>query len=252
VSNLNLHKLWFSLFTNADYVSDEKSFIDAGEITGVKDLEKNYGVILKELETYLSAHQMQGHFNVTMVDKPQSWKVRSLRVWDVEMYEIQKHFTKTMTLLNAIPGVVGISFNLLEAQAKIKPHCGDTNAILRCHLGLKVPVAAPDCALKVKEEIRGWENGKVLAFNDAYQHEAWNLSNENRIVLLFDILKPGFAKKRSKICGTVLSSLYLQRLGNRWPALYKMKRERTRLILQPFIWFLRMAIPLRNSLKKSN
>jgi hypothetical protein len=27
-----------------------------------------------------------------MVEKPKSWRVRSLRVWGTEMFDVQKHF----------------------------------------------------------------------------------------------------------------------------------------------------------------
>ena len=55
-----------------------------------------------------------------MVEIPKSWKVRSLRVWGVDMYDIQKHFPETIKLLNEISCVVNIGFNLLEPDAKIK------------------------------------------------------------------------------------------------------------------------------------
>ncbi|HWY37078.1 MAG TPA: aspartyl/asparaginyl beta-hydroxylase domain-containing protein [Bacteroidia bacterium] len=242
--------LWFSLFTNAAYKSDEKPFADISSVPGIKNLQENYPEILQELEEYLVSHKMLGHFNATMVDAPQSWKVRSLKVWSVEMYEVQEHFKKTMNLLNAVPGIINIGFNVLEPGAKIKPHGGDTNAIIRCHMGLKVPAPAPTCALKVKGEERGWENGKILAFMDAFEHEAWNLSGERRIILLFDILRPEYRERKNKICATILTSLYLQNIGNFWPGLYKMNRKIFRIALWPFILFLQMAIPLRNSLKK--
>ncbi|MGZ3862918.1 MAG: aspartyl/asparaginyl beta-hydroxylase domain-containing protein [Bacteroidia bacterium] len=249
MSNKQHTKLWFSLFTKEDYVSDEPGYVDCSAVVGISNLEANYKTIRDELDQYLSKNKLQGHFNTTMVDKAESWKVRSLRVWDVEMYEIQKHFPKTMALIDAVPGVVGISFNLLEAQSKIKPHSGDTNGIIRCHLGLKIPAGAPHCALKVKGEIRGWEEGKVLSFIDAYPHEAWNLCDDYRILILFDILKPELKNKRSEICGTVLSSLYVQRLGNIWPGLYNVNRSAFKFILWPLITFLRMSIPVRNAMK---
>jgi ornithine lipid ester-linked acyl 2-hydroxylase len=250
VSAQEKHKLWFSLFTNADYVSGEKPFVDTSNISEIKNLETNYKTVLAELEEYLSKHQLRGHFNTMMVDKPQSWKVRSLKVWGVEMYDVQKHFQKTMALVNTIPGVINVGFNILEPNSKIKPHGGDTNAIIRNHMGLKIPASSPTCTLKVKGEERGWENGKVLSFIDAFQHEAWNSSNEIRIILLFDILKPEFLKEQNRICATILSSLYVQRIGNVWKGLYKMDREIFRYILAPLILFLQCVIPIRNKLKK--
>lgn len=100
----------------------------------------------------MASYEMEAYFNITTVEKPQTWKVRSLRVWGVEMYTYPKYFPKTMSLLSNIPRVVNIGFNLLEPHAVIKPHQGDTNAIIRCHLALKVPDEKEKCYLCVKNQ----------------------------------------------------------------------------------------------------
>jgi aspartyl/asparaginyl beta-hydroxylase (cupin superfamily) len=241
--------LWFSLYTHKEYVSKEAPFVNISSIAGVQDLERNYQIVLNELEEYLKQNQLKTHFNTVMVEKSATWKVQGLRVWGLNNYKKQKHFKKTMALLNAIPNVTLISFNLLEPQSNIKPHFGDTNAIIRCHLGLKIPAAAPTCALKVKEEVRGWQEGKVLGFIDAYTHEAWNHTDEIRIILLFDILKPEFVKQKSKICATIRASLFLQSLGNIFPKLYTVNRNIYRVVMYPHIIFLRLKLPVRNLIR---
>jgi aspartyl/asparaginyl beta-hydroxylase (cupin superfamily) len=241
--------LWFSLYTSKEYVSEEEPYANVDNIAGIQNLERNYRVVLNELEEYLSANNLQSHFNTVMVERSKTWKVQGLRVWGLENYKKQKHFTKTMTLLNAIPSVTLISFNILEPQSKIKPHFGDTNAIMRCHLGLKIPAAAPTCALKVKGEINSWQEGKIIGFIDAYPHEAWNSSEETRIILLFDILKPEFIKHKSKICATIRASLFLQKLGNIFPKLYTINRNIYRVIMYPYIVFLRLKLPVRNKIR---
>jgi aspartyl/asparaginyl beta-hydroxylase (cupin superfamily) len=61
------------------------------------------------------------------------------------------------------------------------------NARLICHLPLIVP---PGCGFRVGNEVRQWEEGKLLIFDDTIEHEAWNDSNEDRVVLIFDIWRP--------------------------------------------------------------
>lgn len=242
--------LWFSLYNNSEYDSSIPAFIDLSSIKGIKELEQNYGVIIKELERYTKQNEIKSHFNVTMVEKPETWKVRALTVWGVEMYQYQKHFPETMKLMNAIPNVVNICFNVLEPNSKIVPHFGDTNAIIRCHLGLIIPTDFQKYGIKVKNEIKHWEAGKALGFVDAYTHEAWNSTDEKRIILLFDILKDEFSNKKNKVCATVLMSFYLQNIGNYIPSLYKMNRAFLKVVLSPFIAVLRILIPIRNQLKK--
>lgn len=78
-------------------------------------------------------------------------------------------------------------FSVLKAKTHIPPHWGMLNTRLICHLPLIVP---PDCRLRVGNEVRNVEAGKMLIFDDSIEHEAWNDSNETRIILLFEIWRP--------------------------------------------------------------
>lgn len=80
-----------------------------------------------------------------------------------------------------------IMFSLLKAGAKIPPHTGMLNTRLICHLPLIVP---PGCGFRVGNETRQWEVGKMLIFDDTMEHEAWNDSNDDRVVLIFDVWRP--------------------------------------------------------------
>jgi beta-hydroxylase len=44
--------------------------------------------------------------------------------------------------------------------------------------------------IRIGNEVRSWEQGKVLIFDDAYEHEAWNETAEQRVVLFVDFVKP--------------------------------------------------------------
>jgi beta-hydroxylase len=45
----------------------------------------------------------------------------------------------------------------------------------------------------VANEVRLWKEGKCLVFDDTSEHEAWNLSDRHRDVLLLDFkAPPGF------------------------------------------------------------
>lgn len=246
----HIHKLWFSLLNKRPYVSSEPNFHDTKDVSGILNLEQNHHVILEELNAYLSQFVFNSHFNETMVEQPESWKVRSLRVWGVEMYEIQKHFPKTLALLNQIDDVVNIGFNLLEPNGRIKPHCGDTNAVIRCHLGLVIPDKLFSCGIKVGNETRHWEKAKTLAFTDAFDHEAWNNTNQQRIILLFDVLKPEYKTNKYKICGVVLASLYMQKLGNLFPKMYHINPIWMWPVTYPLSFLMTVLLPVRNYLKK--
>jgi aspartate beta-hydroxylase len=79
-------------------------------------------------------------------------------------------------------------FSVLRPGAHILPHRGVTNTRSVLHLGLVVP---RDCALHLigVEEVL-WTEGRCWAFDDTYEHEAWNKSDVTRVVLLGDIWNP--------------------------------------------------------------
>ena len=80
-----------------------------------------------------------------------------------------------------------VLFSRLEPGAHIPPHHGMLNSRLICHLPIIVP---PGCWLRVGNETREWEEGKLLIFDDSMAHEAKNPTGELRIILLFDIWRP--------------------------------------------------------------
>ena len=106
---------------------------------------------------------------------------------------VAERFPRTMAALEKAPlphiaaRAPSILFSLLKGGARIAPHHGMINARLICHLPLIVP---PGCGFRVGNEKREWEPGKLLIFDDTIEHEAWNDSEEDRIVLIFDVWRP--------------------------------------------------------------
>jgi aspartyl/asparaginyl beta-hydroxylase (cupin superfamily) len=97
-------------------------------------------------------------------------------------------------------------FSLLRPGARIAPHTGMFNTRLVCHLPLIVP---PGCRFRVGNEVREWEEGKLLIFDDTIEHEAWNDGGEDRVVLIFDIWRPELSERERKevaalFCGPAL------------------------------------------------
>ena len=81
-------------------------------------------------------------------------------------------------------GAVG--FSKLAANTVIKPHKGYQGNFLRLHLGLQIPLG--DCGLKSNDTVYRWESGKTFVFDDRQQHEAWNKTNNDRVVLIIDFV----------------------------------------------------------------
>lgn len=80
-------------------------------------------------------------------------------------------------------------YSILKPGAHIPPHTGVINVRLVVHLPLIVP-SATACGIRVGSETRGWTEGRCIAFDDTYEHEAWNKSDKTRVVMILDIWNP--------------------------------------------------------------
>lgn len=121
-----------------------------------------------------------------------------------------RHCPRTMEALAKLsqPVVVGASpnamFSLLAPQTRIPPHTGVANTRLVCHLPLVVP---PKCGFRVGETVREWKVGEAFVFDDTIEHEAWNDSDELRVVLIFDLWPPALsAAERTAVAAVIRSS----------------------------------------------
>lgn len=87
-----------------------------------------------------------------------------------------------------IPGKAPTAFfSILRPGAHIPAHTGVTNTRTIVHLPLIVP---DGCRFRVGGETRAWREGEAFAFDDTIEHEAWNDSDQPRIVLIFDVWNP--------------------------------------------------------------
>lgn len=78
-------------------------------------------------------------------------------------------------------------FSLLKPRTRIPPHHGVSNARLLVHVPLIIPEG---CGFRVGGEVRPWVPGHAWVFDDTVEHEAWNNSDQLRVILIFDIWHP--------------------------------------------------------------
>src|SRR6185312_14098357 len=127
------------------------------------------------------------------VGSGKGWSSLSAMFWGLKVSDsIAKKCPTLFGLLNKIPGLTSVSFSRLAPNTTIPEHHGETNAIMRCHLGIEVPRTLPECGLRSGTETLGWAEGKWLFFNDAQHHSAWNNTDKRRIVLIIDVIRPEF------------------------------------------------------------
>ncbi|HID72736.1 TPA: aspartyl/asparaginyl beta-hydroxylase domain-containing protein, partial [Candidatus Micrarchaeota archaeon] len=133
----NKSEIWFA-DDGAAFKGTEPYFFDPDEFPWVKQVEEQWMVIRDEMMQQLSddPNKLVPYVNQEMTSRPKQWKTLGLMFWTVKSRTNIALFPKSWEILRGIPNLTAVSFNLLEQQTTIKPHIGNTNAIIRCHLGL--------------------------------------------------------------------------------------------------------------------
>lgn len=147
------------------------------------------------------------------------WKTYSFKTWGINVNKALRSSPTFECIANQYPEIVSMSINFLPAHTKIAPHHGDSNTFYRVHLGIDIPAGLPECGFRVNEEIRPWETGKLLIFNDGNNHEAWNDSEGHRTIVVFDVMREEYLKEIVLITTKIRSILILQFFYTRFPKL---------------------------------
>lgn len=97
-----------------------------------------------------------------------------------------------------------ILFSLLRPHAHIPPHCGLVNTRLICHLPLIVPHG---CSFRVGNDTRVPVEGNAWVFDDTMEHEAWNRSDQIRVILLFEIWRPELTENERALVSAMFEAI---------------------------------------------
>ncbi len=159
-------------------------YYDASGFDFVVRLERSWQAISRELTPLLLSSSfipwperaLYGH----------GWDVFGLYAFGNKLQDNCARCPETTRVVESIPGLRTAGFSMLEPGTHIRPHVGYSKAVLRCHLGLIVPAG---CTMRVGAEIRTWEEGRCLIFDDTTEHEVWHRGSEARVVLLIDFIR---------------------------------------------------------------
>jgi beta-hydroxylase len=164
-------------------------FYETSQFDFINKIEQNWLDVKKEF-LQLSPENIvewQGKFLYENSWGVDGWNVFALYALGVKLEHNCQLCPKTTELIEQIPGMKTAAFSVVAPNVHIPPHNGDIDIFYRCTLGLVIP---ENSGIKMGEEIRHWEEGKCLLFQDTQLHEAWNDSNSVKVILIIDFIKP--------------------------------------------------------------
>jgi ornithine lipid ester-linked acyl 2-hydroxylase len=174
---------------------DDATFFPNDRFSWIAEIEANWETIADELERVLEDREALPNFQDISKDQLEitdddRWKTFFLYGYGFEAKLGVEMCPKTAELMRRIPGMTTAMFSILSPRKHILDHRGPYKGVLRYHLGLIVPQDAEACRIRVGGDFRHWERGRSMIFDDTYNHEVWNDTDETRVVLFVDVLRP--------------------------------------------------------------
>jgi aspartyl/asparaginyl beta-hydroxylase (cupin superfamily) len=190
----------------------DATFFPLDRFPWIAHIEENWTTILAELEGILEDHAGLPNFQEISKDQigitdDDRWKTFFLYGYGFKAKLGIETCPRTAALMQEIPGMTTAMFSILSPGKHILDHRGPYKGVLRYHLGLIVPRNAQACRIRVGEGIRHWEAGKSMVFDDTFNHEVWNDTDETRVVLFVDVLRP------LPVAESALNSLIVKAIG---------------------------------------
>ena len=202
------------------YPENDANYYDVQDFQRLADIEQHWPEIKEELLAFIREKDTQFQANSYQnVNVEGGWSSLPFMFWgSILSAEFQKKCPLSWGYLSKVDGLTSLSLSKLSPHSSIARHRGDTNAVMRCHLGIEASTGLPQCGIKVREEDKGWAEGKWLLFNDACIHSAWNQSDKRRIVLIIDVVRPEFLSQKNSICNHILAYQVINnKLGRKTP-----------------------------------
>jgi ornithine lipid ester-linked acyl 2-hydroxylase len=161
----------------------------------VAEIEREWRTIRAELDRLLPRKdELPNVQDITLdaaaITRDSGWKIFLLTAYGARSRRSIALCPETWRIVRKIPGLTTAMFSVFEPGKRLPAHRGPYNGVLRLHLGLVVPEPRERLAIRIGPELRSWQEGRVLVFDDAYRHEAWNETGEVRVVLFVDFVKP--------------------------------------------------------------
>jgi ornithine lipid ester-linked acyl 2-hydroxylase len=174
---------------------ENTTFFNSQQFNWAVDLELNWMTIRKELEEVLKYRDDLPNFQdispeQRRITKDNRWKTYSFYAYGLKAEKNCERCPETTRLIEKVPGMKTAFFSILLPHKHIPEHRGPYKGVIRYHLGLLVPQLKCNCKLRVGNDVGYWEEGKSLIFDDTFQHEVWNDTDDIRVVLFLDVLRP--------------------------------------------------------------
>jgi aspartate beta-hydroxylase len=146
--------------------------------------------LASRIETVPRFHELMAEQAEISANDGRDWRMFLLRVYGVDIKKNMAACPVLAGLVASVPDVLSATLSFLAPGKHIPKHRGPFRGVLRYQLGLSVPLAEdgrPAAVLALDNVEHRIGNGQQLLWDDTFDHEVWNNSDQMRIALLLDV-----------------------------------------------------------------
>lgn len=191
------------IFDSKDIIIQELQSILKSDKWGIWSSDYNSTPIFTQMTDQEITSRINSNAGKIGSVKEPSWRLYGL-ILNKNVLPTGESCPLTIKLLQSSSNrILNAGFSVLEPKCYIGQHQDFNNKFYRLHIPLIIPkinkknkevfVSKEDatnlCVLQVENDYRIWKDNEYFIFDDTCMHNAWNSSDEIRIVLLVDLLK---------------------------------------------------------------
>lgn len=199
--------------------SGRTEFFDPSDFPWIAQVEARADEIQAELDGLLAEVDQLPNFQDIQEEQRQitqddRWKVFAFYAYGGRAESNCRRCPRTAEIVESIPGMTTALFSVLLPHKHIPPHTGPWKGVLRYHLALRTPADETQARIRVGSNIQHWRKGRSMVFDDTFEHEVWNDSEETRVVLFVDVIRdlPWYlAIPNRAFIGAIRRSPYIRR-----------------------------------------
>ena len=200
-------------------------------------IKNNYEEIKNEIESYFTNNNvsdLENGFVLHAHTEGFGWKPIGLYVFGFKRNANCKKFPVLTRIAESIPSMTSAQISIMQPNSSLIPHIDDTSAVVRIHLGIKIPGSLPELGFRMGGKEVTWKEGELLILSPIRPHYAWNKTDKNRIVFIVDVVHKQYLDRKLRICGNVLGQLVMKYIASRIIILKKIPKPLTMAIHKTF------------------
>ncbi|MCH4196241.1 MAG: aspartyl/asparaginyl beta-hydroxylase domain-containing protein [Serratia liquefaciens] len=190
-SVLALRRIYDRRISSSPVLDSNRLFPDAQRFTAHwQQIREEALTVAQDLRNIPRFHEIMSEQASISANDARDWRMFIMQAYGQRIARNLARCPQLAQLIASSPDVLSASLSFLAPGKQVPAHRGPFRGILRGYLVLSMPKRAdgePAAVLKVDGREYRLNEGEFMLWDDTFEHEVWNDSDQVRTVLLLDI-----------------------------------------------------------------